>query len=58
MASCHVVLAEEKTVTKLGKCLDSPFPYADTLKKEIIFKKDFGYISSCFRIQWRVSKKD
>lgn len=33
-----MILAEERTVTKLGKCLDS-LPYADTLKKEIIFKK-------------------
>ena len=35
-----MTLAEERTVTKLGKCLDSPLLYADTLKKETIFKKD------------------
>lgn len=36
-----MVLAEERTVTKLGKCLDYPSLIADTLEKEIIFKKYF-----------------
>lgn len=36
-----MVLAEERTVTKLGKRLDFPLPYADTLEKDLIFKKDF-----------------
>lgn len=50
-----MVLAGEKTVTKLGKCLDSPFPYIDTLKKEsskrilAIFQAVSGFSGGCLR---------
>lgn len=47
-------LAAESTVPKTGNCSASPFPDADTLKKKVIFKKDFRLNFTDFRIWLRV----
>lgn len=50
------LLAAESTVPKTGNCSASPLPDADTLKKKVIFKKDFWLNFTVFRIRWRVWK--
>lgn len=47
-------LAAESTVPETGNCSASPFPDADTLKKKVIFKKDFWLNFMVFRIWLKV----
>lgn len=47
-------LAAESIVPKRGNCSASPFPDADTLKKKVIFKKDFWLNFVVFRTWLRV----